>query len=128
MRNSVKLSFLVIAGLLMASVSLSAHHGNAGYDNRTVMVKGVVSQWLWTNPHTFLKVDETDDKGNVTHWTAEWNAPSTLVNFGITAKSFKVGDMVTITMTGMAKNGAPVGRLIKATFADGHELSMGSER
>jgi len=128
MRDTVKVSLLAIAGLLLVSASLSAHHGNAGYDTRTVTVKGVVTQWLWTNPHTFLKVDETDDKGTVTHWTAEWNAPSTLINFGITAKSFKVGDMVTITMTGMAKNGAPVGRLIKASFPDGHELSMGSER
>ena len=44
MRDTVKLSLLVIAGLLLASVSLSAHHGNAGYDTRTVTVKGVVTQ------------------------------------------------------------------------------------
>lgn len=118
----------MILGLLAVSVPMFAHHGNAGYDDKTVTVKGTVTQWLWTNPHTFLKLDAKDDKGVVTHWTAEWNAPSTLVNFGITAKSFKVGDEVTITMTGMAKNGAPVGRLIKAVFPDGHELSMGSER
>jgi len=128
MRNTIKTSFLLIVGLLAVSVPLFAHHGNAGYDNKTVTVKGTVTSWAWTNPHTFLKLDVKDDKGVVTHWIAEWNAPSTLVNFGITAKSFKVGDEVTITMTGMAKTGAPVGRLVKAVFPDGSELSMGSER
>jgi len=37
-----------------------------------------------------------DEKGNVTHWTAEWNAPPTLVNFGFTARTFKAGDEVTV--------------------------------
>ena len=54
-------------------------------------VKGTVTAWVWTNPHSFLKFDAKDDKGNVVHWLGEWNAPSTLVNFGITAKSFKAG-------------------------------------
>ena len=34
------------------------------------------------------KYDVKDEKGNVTHWTAEWNARSTLVNFGFTARTF----------------------------------------
>jgi hypothetical protein len=128
MRNTIRETFLLVAGLLLVSVPLLAHHGNAAYDNKTVTVKGTVTSWMWTNPHTFLKFDVKDDKGNVVHWIAEWNAPSTLVNFGITAKSIKVGDEVTVTMTGMAKSGAPIGRLVKAMLPDGQELSMGSER
>ncbi len=128
MRNKVRASFLVGVVLLAISVPLFAHHGNAAYDNKTVTVKGTVMAWVWTNPHTFLKVDVKDDKDNVVHWIGEWNAPSTLINFGITAKSFKPGDDVTVTMNGMAKNGAPVGRVTKVKLPDGQELSMGSER
>jgi len=123
----VKSSLMAVA-LLMISVSLFAHHGNAAYDNRTVTVKGTITAWVWTNPHTFLKFDAKDEKGNVVHWLGEWNAPSTLVNFGITAKSFKVGEDVTVTMVGMSKTGQPVGRVTKVILPDGQELSMGSER
>jgi hypothetical protein len=105
-----------------------AHHGNAAYDNRTITVKGVITEWRWTNPHSFLKFDAKDEKGNVVHWIGEWNNPSTLINFGITAKSFKVGEEITVTMHGMAKSGANLGRVIKVLDPDGHELSMGDER
>jgi uncharacterized protein DUF6152 len=121
---------LLFASLvLMAAVVPSfAHHGNAAYDTRTVTVKGVVTEWRWTNPHSFLKFDSKDEKGNVVNWIGEWNAPSTLINFGITAKSFKAGDEVTVTMYGMAKNGANLGRVTKVVLPDGQELSMGNER
>ena len=121
-------SSLMAVALLMISVSLFAHHGNAAYDSRTVTVKGTIRAWVWTNPHSFLKFDAKDEKGNVVHWLGEWNAPSTLVNFGITAKSFKVGEEVTVTMVGMSKTGQPVGRVTKVILPDGQELSMGSER
>ena len=51
-----------------------------------------------------------------------------LVNFGITAKSFKPGEEVTVTMRGMAKSGEPIGRVEKVVLPDGEELSMGNER
>lgn len=128
MKNRLVTGFLAGAAFLSISVSLFAHHGNAAYDSRTVTVKGTVTAWVWTNPHTFLKFDAKDEKGNVTHWLGEWNAPSTLVNFGITAKSFKPGEEVTVTMNGMSKTGQPVGRVTKVVLPDGQELSMGSER
>ena len=59
--------------------------------------------------------------------TGEWNAPSTLINFGITAKSFKVGEQITVTMNGIAKS-TNLGRVTKVVLPDGHELSMGNER
>ena len=121
-------TLLAAAAVVLVSGPLFAHHGNAAYDSRTVTVKGTVTAWVWTNPHTFLKFDAKDEKGNVVHWLGEWNAPSTLVNFGITAKSFKAGEDVTVTMTGMSKTGQPVGRVTKVILPDGQELSMGSER
>jgi hypothetical protein len=128
MRNRAIANIVVLVGLLIASAPLFAHHGNAAYDNKTVTVKGTITAWLWTNPHSFLKFDAKDDKGNVVHWIGEWNAPATLINFGITAKSFKVGEDVTVTMVGMAKSGSSVGRVTKVILPDGQELSMGSER
>lgn len=107
---------------------LFAHHGNAAYDKKTVTMKGTVTEWKWTNPHSILMFDVKDDKGNTVHWIGEWNAPSTLINFGITPKSFKVGDKITITLRGLAKTGAPVGRIESVVTPNGQKLSMGKER
>ena len=122
---------LVFASIVLFTVvipSTSAHHGNAGYGKKTVVVKGTITEWRWTNPHSFLKFDAKDENGNVVHWIGEWNAPSTLINFGITAKSFTVGEEVTVTMDGMAKSGANLGRVTKVVLPTGQELSMGDER
>ena len=128
MNNRFKASILAAVAFLAVAVPLFAHHGNAAYDGKSVTVKGTVTAWMWTNPHTFLKFDAKDDKGTVVHWIGEYNAPSTLINFGFTAKTFKPGDEVTVTMTGMAKNGSPVGRVTKVVLPDGQEMSMGNER
>jgi hypothetical protein len=123
MRNTTKLSLFAVLGLLAISLPLFAHHGNVGYDNRTVVVKGTVTAWLWTNPHTFLKFDVTDDKGAVTHWIAEWNAPGSLINYGVTAKSLKIGDEVTVTMMGISKATPTLGRISKVLLPNGQELA-----
>ena len=52
--RNMLLSFLfVLVGLLVVSVPVSAHHGNASYDyEKTVTLKGTVTNWLWSNPPT----------------------------------------------------------------------------
>ena len=109
--------------LLAGSTSLFAHHGNASYENKETTIKGTVKQWLWTNPHSFLMVDVTDENGKVVHWICENNAPSTLVNFGFTAKTFKPGDQVTVVMSAVAKNGTPAGRITRVILADGYVMN-----
>lgn len=122
MRANTKVTLLMLAGLLTVTVSLFAHHGNASYENREVTVKGTVTKWLWTNPHTFLLVDVTDDNGKVVHWVCENQAPSTLVNFGYNAKTFSQGDMVTVVLAAVAKNGAPIGRIDRIILANGYVM------
>ena len=128
MKRAFKFISLLSLGFL-SSVLLFAHHGSSAFDTgKKLTLAGTVTEWFWANPHCFLKFDAKDDKGSVVHWIGEWNAPSTLINFGFTAKTFKPGDEITVTMTGMAKNGAPVGRVTKAVLPDGQEMSMGNER
>ena len=121
--NTVRASVLVLAGLLTVSVPLYAHHGNASTEDKTVVMKGTVTAWLWTNPHSFLVFDVKDENGNVVHWSGEWNAPSTLVNFGFNAKTFKAGDEVTVTLSAVAKNGAPLGRLKSVLLPSGQLMT-----
>jgi hypothetical protein len=122
MRNTHWSKWLVAVGLIAVSIPLFAHHGNASYDGEEVTIKGTVTTWLWTNPHTFLKVDVKDEKGNTIHWICENNAPSTLVNFGFTAKTFKPGDEVTVVMSATSKT-LPIGRINRVILANGYVMN-----
>lgn len=121
MRNTLRSSLLVAVGLLAVSIPLSAHHGNASYDAEEVTITGTVTAWLWTNPHSFLRVDVKDEEGNIVHWICENNAPSTLVNFGFTAKTFTPGDEVTVVMSATSKT-LPVGRISRVILANGYVM------
>jgi hypothetical protein len=102
---------LGIAGLLAFSVALSAHHGGAAYDtDKSIIVKGTVTDYIWSNPHVFVKVDVKDDKGNVAHWIVEAQNPVSMLQIGWTKNTFKPGDEVEIDAM-PAKNGNPVGFL-----------------
>ena len=111
MRTKVSRSFLVLVGLLMVSVPLFAHHGNANYQDKVLTLKGTVTEWRWVNPHVYLKMDVKGDDGKVVNWTMELVAPSNMVNFGFSIDSFKPGDQVTVVTSQIAKSGALVGRL-----------------
>jgi hypothetical protein len=122
MKKSLAASSLVMIGLLTVSVPLFAHHGNASYGNaKQLTVKGTVTEWVWLNPHTLLKIDVKDDRGEVVNWVVEWSAPSSLINFGINKQTFKPGDEVTVVMI-TPDNGAPVGRIQRVQLANGKWL------
>ena len=117
----------IFLGLFICSISfsvtLSAHHGAAAYDTeKKITLKATVTEWVWANPHCFLKFDAKDEKGNVVHWVTEASNPSDMVNLGWSKDSFKAGDVVTVTFLPV-KNGNPVGRIQQVVLANGQTLS-----
>ena len=111
MINKFRIISLVVAGLLAASLPVFAHHGNAAYDaEKTVTVKGTVTDYIWSNPHVFVKLDGKDDSGNVVHWIVEGQNPVSMMAIGWTKSTFKTGDEVEIDAM-PAKNGNPIGFL-----------------
>ena len=118
-----RVGFLAALGCLILSASLVAHHGNAAFENaKTVTVKATVTEWIWSNPHCFLKFDVKDDQGQVVNWIAETSNPPDMVARGWGRRSFKAGDEVTVTMI-VAKNGVPVGRVRDVVLPNGQKLS-----
>ena len=123
MKTRPMLSFLMLVGLLVASLPLLAHHGGVTYDtSKQVTLKGTIAEFEWTNPHSQVHLDVTDEKGNIVHWNFETQPPSILVHAGWTSKSLKPGDQVTLVAR-PAKNGSPIGLLSKVVRADGEELT-----
>jgi hypothetical protein len=104
--------------------ALFAHHGGAIYDTKNpVTLKGVVTDFEWTNPHVQIYFDVKDDKGNVVHWACETLSPGKLARgAGWTKDSLKTGDQITITVN-PAKVGSSVGNLRKVVLSDGKVLT-----
>jgi uncharacterized protein DUF6152 len=82
-----------------------AHHSGAMFDKtRTIQIRGVVKEFLWTNPHASFKVEVPGAGGEPQLWLIEMNAPGNLVHEGWKRNTVKAGDQVTVTSTrsGMA--------------------------
>jgi hypothetical protein len=122
----VSRAFVGATFAVLASATLAAHHGNASFDtSKQVTLKGTVTEWIWANPHCFLKIDAMDDTGGVRNWALETQNPIGMTQRGWSRKSFNVGDQVTVVLEAV-KNGAPIGRIVKITLQDGSTLSAGT--
>ena len=122
MRAILRGVVLAIVGVLLMPAPTQTHHGGASFDNtKEVTVKGTVTEWLWANPHCFLKVEEKDATGTARIWNLEFGNPTDITARGFSRRTFKVGDAITVTVVPV-KSGAPVGRARVVTLADGTKL------
>ena len=122
MKKRVFAVLLATAAVLLTLAPLVAHHGAASFDTeKEITLKGTVTEWIWANPHCFLKFDAMDDTGTVRNWAVETANPTDMSVRGWRRTSFKTGDQVTVTLQPV-KNGAPVGRLRKVVLANGETL------
>ena len=123
MKARATIFLAVLVGFFVLSIPVMAHHGGAAYENgNKITLKGTIAYFDWSNPHTQVHLDVTDESGNLVHWNFESQPPSILTHAGWTKNSLKPGDKVTIIAT-PAKNGSAVGLLSKVVFADGRELT-----
>jgi len=121
MRKSLVIGLTMALGLLV-SVPLFAHHGNASFaTDKTLVLKGTVTRWIYASPHLLLMLDVKGDNGEIAHWVVESQSPTVMYPSGYRKDSFKPGDEVTVTVSA-AKNGKPIGRILEATTADGTKL------
>src|SRR5580700_9074752 len=117
----------VTAGLLVAALPLFAHHGNATLDTeKTLTMKGTVTEWVWSNPHCLLQFDVKSEGGQVVHWIAETQNPAEMVSLGWGKTSFKPGDEVTVSLMPV-KNGKPFGRIKLVVLPDGKTFVTSKE-
>ena len=122
MKIGVLAAVLTAVACFTVPASVVAHHGAASFDNeKTVVLKGTVTEWLWANPHCFLKIDAKDDTGSVRNWNLETGNPTDITLAGYRRLTFKPGDVVTVTITPV-KSGAPVGRIRAVELANGQKL------
>ena len=115
-------SAICIAVVLTTPVVALAHHAAAMFETeKTVTVSGTVEEFAYVNPHAWLYVVVTDDKGEETLWGFEAEGPSALMRAGIKNNALQPGDLVTVTARPL-RDGRPAGALVSVTKADGTVL------
>jgi hypothetical protein len=111
--------------LLLLSIAgpAYAHHGFVSWFDmsRSVTVKGTVTSFDWTNPHSYIYFDVKDEKGAIQKWSAELGAVAMLARAGWRKDTVKPRDEITL-IGNPAKDGKPTMHLDKIIFANGQEL------
>ena len=118
-------SLTPLLGLLLGTVTLSAHHSFAAQYDAGVLLIWIDERHEWSNPHFHFYVDVKDEKGAVTQWAFEGYPPNMLVRQGW-RKDVSLKPGMTVTVQGWRARVEP--NLVAArevTFADGSKLTSG---
>ena len=96
-----RLLFLVscIAFTLLGAPWIFAHHSaSATYiHGKSVKIEGTLKEFIWRNPHSFMRVQAPDEKGEMQIWVIEGAAPAELNEQGLKTNSLRPGDHVIVT-------------------------------
>ena len=124
MRNTVKraaTTFLAVAFFGLIGTA-AAHHSGVMFDyTKLVELTGVVKEFQYTNPHSWLLVDVTKADGSVQTWGFEAEGPSTLMRAGIRLGDLPPGTEISIRGNPM-KDGRPAAAWIDAVV-DGETIN-----
>jgi len=119
MRRSASIVLVGFVCALVSAARLGAHHSHSMFDmTKEVTLKGTVANVSFRNPHVFLYVDVKSDGGEVVSWAVEMSNISNMQSRGIFGGTFKVGDVVTVTVNPL-KDGRFGGNYTSVTAADG---------
>jgi hypothetical protein len=104
--------------------SIDAHHASVGIDrSKTVTVEGVIKQFRWANPHSWIELEVVNGAGKAELWNFEMLPPNYLVPAGWTRSTIKPGDRVKVTANGFL-DGTPGGIFVSVTLPDGKTLGQ----
>jgi hypothetical protein len=93
------------------------------YDAQTSRkVDAVVKELQWTNPHSWLAINYTDERGAAREVDLELGSPAQLVRQGWRPKIVVPGDKVKIDFH-PHKDGAKTGLLVTVTLPNGTTLT-----
>ena len=120
-----QLSGFLVSGLfVIAGNAAMAHHSFAMFDHENAIeLEGIVQEFRFSSPHSFILLTVKHDDGSTTTWNLEGATPSALVRDGWSAKALKPGDEIKMTIEPL-RSGAPGGAwsINKTKFKDGKAI------
>jgi len=117
-------ALLAVAALVGSTSAPLAHHSFAMFDQENpIELDGIVQEFKYTNPHSYLLLEVRGEDGSAVVWNLEGQAPSILSRDGWSKASLRPGDHVLVTIDPL-RSGAPGGswNLRRIKFKDGRPV------
>ena len=94
-----KILALLSAAAFLCAGRAYAHHSFAAtyFVDKTITIEGNLVQFLYRNPHSFVKVEAPDDQGKMQTWSIEWGGAGQLSREKVARDTLKPGDHVIVT-------------------------------
>src|SRR5262245_16603933 len=123
MRKNLSMLAVALGVLFCQAPALLAHHSNSAFQvDKLIALKGVVTEFKWSNPHTWIYLSVDDGTGGKVEWRVEGRSPGILGRAGWTRNSLKPGSVVTI-LCNPAKDGSRVALVMRVTLSNGYVLA-----
>ena len=92
------LSAVLFGGLLLTGIPADAHHASAPFydDTKSLEATGVVTKFVFRNPHSFLYVDANNENGETISWEIEMGAAVMMSRRGWTPDTISAGDQIRV--------------------------------
>src|SRR5688572_8059886 len=122
----MKLLSFALTAFLVAATAL-AHHSPIVFDRtRQITLTGVVTEFRWGNPHSWIHIDVADPDGKVANWSIEMDPASHLAREGWRSSMLKAGDKISVVVFPL-RNDEKGGQYISVTLPDGKKLGRGAD-
>jgi hypothetical protein len=124
---TIRLSVLLVLGMILLTATASAHHNmSAIFDfNDRVALSGTLTALDWRNPHIEIRVDAKRDNGQMEAWRAEGPSPVWFRSRDTSKADFEkaLGKPVKLEVS-RARDGSTWGLLRSITLPDGKVINL----
>jgi len=122
--NALNLNALGLAGIAVAMsvIPAVAHHSFAMFDaQKSTTLEGVVKEFQWTNPHSWILLTVENAQGGAEQWAIEMGGPAGLARQGWKPKTLTPGMKVKAVVHPL-RDGANGGQFMAVTLPDGTQM------
>jgi hypothetical protein len=114
---------LALVGVLLVAAAAAAHHAPAIFDQtKTVVIDGTVTEFVWQNPHSWIRMDVVEANGRTRNWSIEMNPPTYLVRGGWKSTTLTPGDRISVVANPLRTGDEPAAKFVAVTLPDGRVL------
>jgi hypothetical protein len=92
------LTAVVVLGLAVVGPPAEAHHNSAPFydDTKSVEAIGVVTEFRFLNPHSFISIQGENEAGEMVEWEVEMGPAVMMSRSGWTPERIKPGDPIRV--------------------------------